>query len=81
MHSDKPDKSSSNLLIHFGKRKFNLGFFALYLVASAILCLGTNFILDGGQVSSSRMWYVIFIGLAIGSGLYFWDLRKARKAE
>ena len=77
MHSDK----SSNLLIHFGKRKFNIRLFTLYLVASAILCLGTNFILDGWQMSSPRVWYVTILGLLIGAVLYFWDLRKASKAE
>jgi hypothetical protein len=80
-HSDKPDKNSLNMLAYWGKRKFDVRFLVLYILGAVVICVVTNFILDGGQVSAYWGWFSVIAGLIIGTIFYFWDLKKAQKKE
>jgi hypothetical protein len=78
-HHDQPNKNSLNLLAYFGKRKFDVRFLALYILGVGVISVVLTFILEGGHMSAYWWWSSIIAGLLIGTGMYFWDLKKSQK--
>lgn len=70
---------SGNEVVVNGARTFHAGFFAGYVIGALIVALLGNLIFSGGNSPEYLWWTSSFAGLATGIGLYFWDLRQAKR--
>lgn len=73
-------KNSLNLLTQAGVKKFDIKFFAFYVIGGMVLAVITNLVLEGGSMPESRWIFSSLGGLVIGAVLYLWDLNKAKKS-